>query len=202
MHSSAVEHAALVRRVRLVSWLSLGWMAAEATIALAAGLAASSIALIGYGLDSGVEAAAGAVVIWRFTGERIRSDAAERRAQKVDAASFFLLAPYIVVAAVQRLATANTARASWVGIGLALASIVLMPLFGRAKQGLGSRLCSRATVGEGIQNVLCAYLSLALLIGLAANALLGLQWADPVAALVVAVVAARAGMRTWRGEAC
>jgi divalent metal cation (Fe/Co/Zn/Cd) transporter len=142
------------------------------------------------------------VVIWRFTGSRVHSDDAEARAQKVVAATFFLLAPYIAVEAVHHLVTGNEAQSSWIGIGLALISITLMPLFGRAKKGLGSRLESHATSGEGTQNILCAYLSLAILVGLGANAVLGLWWADPLVALVVAVVAVQAGVKTWRGETC
>jgi divalent metal cation (Fe/Co/Zn/Cd) transporter len=138
----------------------------------------------------------------RFTGERIHSEEAETRAQKIVAATFFLLAPYIVVAAIQHLATGNQARASWVGVGLAIISITLMPQFGRVKKRLGNQLQSNATAGEGTQNILCAYLSLAILIGLGANALFGLWWADPLVALLVAVVAVQAGVRTWRGEAC
>jgi divalent metal cation (Fe/Co/Zn/Cd) transporter len=110
--------------------------------------------------------------------------------------------PYIVVAAIQHLATGNEARASWVGIGLAIVSGFLMPLFGRAKKELGGRLRSAATAGEGTQNTLCGYLSLAILVGLAANALFGLWWADPVVALFVAMVALQAGVKTWRGQGC
>jgi len=196
------EHATLVRRVKLISWLSLAWMTAEGAIGVTAGIMANSIALIGYGLDSTIEGIASIVIIWRFTGRRIHSDDAEARAQKIVAATFFLLAPYIIVAAIQHLATGNQARASWVGIGLAIVSITLMPQFGRVKKRIGNQLRSNATAGEGTQNILCAYLSLAILIGLGANALFGLWWADPLVALLVAVVAVQAGVRTWRGEAC
>src|SRR6266566_1663691 len=196
------ERAALVRRVKVISWLSLGWMTAEGAIGVTAGIMANSIALIGYGLDSTIEGIASLVIIWRFTGDRIHSEEAEGRAQKIVAATFFLLAPYIIVAAIQHLATGNEARASWVGIGLAVVSITLMPQFGRVKKRIGNRLRSNATAGEGTQNILCAYLSLAILFGLGANALFGLWWADPLVALVVAIVAVQAGQRTWRGEAC
>jgi divalent metal cation (Fe/Co/Zn/Cd) transporter len=195
-------HSTLVRRVKLLSWLSLAWMTAEGAIGVTAGILANSIALIGYGLDSTIEGIASIVVIWRFTGHRVHSDDAEARAQKVVAISFFLLAPYIVVEAVHRLLSNEESQASWVGIGLAIVSIAIMPVFGRAKKGLGSRLQSAATTGEGIQNILCAYLSLAILIGLAANAVLGLWWADPTVALVVAAVAINAGVRTWQGRGC
>jgi divalent metal cation (Fe/Co/Zn/Cd) transporter len=196
------EQAFLVRRVKLISWLSLAWMTAEGAIGVAAGIAANSIALIGYGLDSTIEGIASLVIIWRFTGARIHSDAAEARAQKIVAVTFFLLAPYIVVAAIHHLATGSEAQASWVGIGLAIVSGSLMPLFGRAKKRLGDELHSAATAGEGTQNLLCGYLSLTILSGLAANALLGFWWADPLVALVVAVVAVQAGARTWHGDSC
>jgi divalent metal cation (Fe/Co/Zn/Cd) transporter len=192
----------LIRRVKLLSWLSLAWMTTEGAIGVTAGILANSIALIGYGLDSTIEGIASIVIIWRFTGNRIHSDHAETRAQKIVALSFFLLAPYIIIAAVQHLITGNQARASWVGIGLAIVSIMLMPLFGRTKKRIGNQLQSAATAGEGTQNILCAYLSLAILIGLGANALLGLWWADPLVALIVAVVAVQAGARTWRGQSC
>ena len=196
------EHSALVRRVKLISWLSLGWMTAEGAIGVTAGIMANSIALIGYGLDSTIEGIASIVITWRFTGHHVHSDDAETRAQKIVAATFFLLAPYIIVSASHRLVTGNQAHASWVGIGLALISITLMPQFGRAKKRIGDRLRSHATAGEGTQNILCAYLSLAILVGLGANALFGLWWADPLVALIVAVVAVQAGFRTWRGESC
>jgi divalent metal cation (Fe/Co/Zn/Cd) transporter len=195
-------HATLIRRVKLLSWLSLAWMTAEGAIGVTAGILANSIALIGYGLDSTIEGIASIVIIWRFTGNRIHSDDAETRAQKIVALSFFLLAPYIIIAAVQHLITGNQARASWVGIGLAIVSITLMPLFGRAKKRIGNQLQSAATAGEGTQNILCAYLSLAILIGLGANALFGLWWADPTVALIVAIVAVQAGVQTWRGQGC
>ena len=196
------ERTALIQQVKLISWLSLAWMTAEGAIGVTAGITANAIALIGYGLDSSIEGIASIVIIWRFTGQRIHSDNAEQRAQKIVALTFFLLAPYIVVAAIQHLATGNQARASWVGIGLALISITLMPLFGRAKKRIGNQLHSNATAGEGTQNILCAYLSFAILIGLAANAVLGFWWADPLVALIIAIVAIQAGILTWRRQAC
>src|SRR5712691_4068973 len=120
-------HATLIRRVKLLSWLSLAWMTAEGAIGLTAGIVANSIALIGYGLDSTIEGIASIVIIWRFTGDRIHSEHAETRAQKVVAISFFLLAPYIIVEALHRLITGQHPQASWVGIGLAIVSISLMP---------------------------------------------------------------------------
>ena len=196
------EHATLVWRVKLISWLSLAYMGVEAVVGIYAGVAANSIALVGWGIDSTIEGVASLVIIWRFTGERIHSDEAERTAQKVVAVSFFLLAPYVAIGATRQLVTGTEPKASWVGIALALSSIVFMPLFGYAKKRIGNELSSPATAGEGTQNILCAYLSVAILVGLAANALAGWWWADPLVALLVAVVAVQAGLRTWRGEAC
>jgi divalent metal cation (Fe/Co/Zn/Cd) transporter len=177
-------------------------MTTEGVIGTVAGVMANSIALIGYGLDSTITGVASLIIIWRFTGDRVDSDDAERRAQKIVAITFFLLAPYIIAAATHHLVTGSQAQASWIGIWLAVVSVTLMPIFGRAKKRLGNRLGSSATTGEGTQNILCAYLSLAILIGLGANAVLGLWWADPLVALIVATVALRTGVRTWRGETC
>lgn len=196
------ERRTLIARVKLISWLSLVWMTAEGVIGTTAGIMANSIALIGYGVDSTITGVASVIIIWRFSGDRVDSDRAEARAQKIVAITFFLLAPYIIVAAIHHLLTGSEAQASWIGIGLAIVSITLMPLFGRAKKRIGNRLQSHATTGEGTQNILCAYLSLAILVGLAANAILGLWWADPLVALIVATVALQTGARTWRGQAC
>jgi divalent metal cation (Fe/Co/Zn/Cd) transporter len=196
------EHATLVWRVKLISWFSLAFMCVEAVVGVYAGLVAGSIALIGWGIDSCIEGVASLVIIWRFTGDRIHSEDAERTAQKVVAMSFFLLAPYVAIEATRQLVTGTAPRASWIGIALALSSIIAMPLFGHAKKRIGSQLNSAATAGEGTQNILCAYLSVAILVGLAANALLGWWWADPLVALLVAVVAVQAGLRTWRGQGC
>jgi divalent metal cation (Fe/Co/Zn/Cd) transporter len=195
-------HAALVRRVKLISWLSLAWMTTEAIVGVLAGIAAGSIALIGWGIDSTIEGVASLVIIWRFTGDRVHSEDAEAIARKVVAISFFLLAPYIVIEATRRLITGSEAQASWVGVGLAISAVLLMPIFGQAKKRIGTRLGSGATAGEGTQNILCAYLSVAILVGLSANALFGMWWADPLVALVVALVAVQAGVQTWRGESC
>lgn len=195
-------HATLVRRVKLISWLSLVWMTAEAAIGVLAGVAAGSIALIGWGIDSTIEGIASLIIIWRFTGHRIHSADAENTARRVVAVSFFLLAPYVAIEAVRQLATGSEPKGSWVGVGLAISAVGLMPIFGYAKKRLGNQLQSAATAGEGTQNILCAYLSVAILIGLAANALFGLWWADPGVALVVALVAIQAGANTWRGRGC
>jgi divalent metal cation (Fe/Co/Zn/Cd) transporter len=192
----------LERRARMLAWGGIGWHVIEFGIALGAGIAAGSIALIGFGADSLVEAFAGLVVVWLFTGRRLGSEAAERRAQQLIAISFFALAAYIGVEAVRTIVTANEPRTSWVGVGLAAFTAPTMPLLALAKRRVGRRLGSAATVKEGAQSLVCAYLSVALLAGLLANALAGWWWADPTAALVIAGVAAREGRESWRGEGC
>ena len=196
------ERARLQRRARLLAWGGNAWHVAEFAIALVAGIAAGSIALIGFGIDSLIEVLAGVVVVWLFTGSRIGSHAAERRAQRAISISFYLLAAYIAVEAVRTLAAGDHPDASWVGIGLAAFTAATMPLLARAKRRVGNALGSSATVSEAKQTSLCAYLSFALLVGLGANAVLGLWWADPAAALVIAAIAAREGVHSWRGEAC
>ena len=197
------EREALMRRARLLAWGGNAWHVVEFAIALGAGLAAGSIALIGFGLDSLIEVAAGTVIVWLFTGRRVDDrERAERRAQQLIAVSFFLLAAYIAVEAGRDLIGGDHPQTSWVGIGLAAVTAPTMPLLARAKRRIGHQLGSSATVSEGAQNMVCAYLSVALLIGLSANALLSWWWADPLAALVIAVVAAREGVQSWRGDAC
>jgi divalent metal cation (Fe/Co/Zn/Cd) transporter len=196
------SRAPLVRRAKLLSWLSLVWMTAEGTVGVIAGLIAGSVALTGFGLDSAIEGAASAIVIWRFTGGRESSDAAERRAQKLVGVSFFLLAPYIAAEALFTLVDAERPSTSWVGIGLALGSIVLMPFLGRAKSRLGARLGSSATAGEGAQNMLCAYMAAGVLVGLLANTVLGWWWLDPVIALGIAGLAVQEGREAWSGDVC
>ena len=190
------------RRARLLSWLSLVWMGAEGTIAITAGVLAGSIALIGFGIDSAIEGLASLVIVWRFTGSRLFSDRAEERARKLVAIQFFLLAPYLTAEAIERLVTGDQPEGSLTGIGLVASSVVGMPFLGIAKRRLADRLGSVATRGEGTQNLLCAYLAAAVLVGLLANVLFGTWWLDPAAALVVAAVAVREGRGSWRGDGC
>ena len=190
------------RRARLLAWLSLGWMTVEGAVGIAAGVAAGSIALVGFGLDSAIEGFASLIVIWRFSGSRTMSESSERRAQRLVAVSFLLLAPYVAFEATRDLVTGSHPDTSWLGIALAITSVVAMPLLGRAKQRLGARLDSAATAGEGTQNMLCAYLAGAVLIGLVGNAAFGAWWLDPVAAFVIAGVALDEGREIWRGDDC
>jgi divalent metal cation (Fe/Co/Zn/Cd) transporter len=185
-----------------LAWLGIGWHGIEAAIAIGAGIAASSIALVGFGADSLIESVAGFVLLWRFASRRAGSEAAEQRAQKLIGASFFALAAYVGVEAIRTLALADHPDVSWVGIGLSAFTLVTMPPLAIAKSRLGERLSSSATKSEGRQNMLCAYLSAALLIGLGGNAAFGLWWLDPAVALLIAAVAVNEGREAWRGESC
>jgi len=169
---------------------------------VAAGLVAGSIGLIGLGLSSVVEGLASVIVIWRFTGSRTNSATSERNAQKAVAISFWLLAPYVAVEGIHKLIAGEHPETSVAGIALTASSLVLMPLLGRAKLRLGERLGSLATAGEGTQNLLCAALAGAVLIGLLGQTLFGAWWLDPLAALFIAAVAVKEGRAAWAGEVC
>jgi divalent metal cation (Fe/Co/Zn/Cd) transporter len=199
---SASDRARLERRARHLAWGGIAWHFVEFAIAIGAGVAANSIALIAFGADSLIEAAAGFVVVWLFTGNRVGSHTAERRAQQMIAVSFYVLAAYVFVEATRSLVTVSEPGVSWVGIGLAAITAPTMPLLARAKRRVGEELGSSATVKEGAQSLICAYLSVALLVGLLSNALLGWWWADPITALVIAGVAVKEGRESWRGEGC
>lgn len=190
------------RRARLLSWISLAWMGAEGALAITAGILAGSIALVGFGIDSFIEGIASLVIVWRFTGARLHSDAAERRAQRLVAIQFFVLAPYVSFEAIEKLVGGDQPRTSWLGVALTASSLAGMPMLGIAKRRLAEKLGSAATRGEGMQNILCAYLAAAVLAGLLGNTLFGLWWLDPVAALAIAAVAVKEGRASWRGEGC
>lgn len=192
----------LAARVRWLSWFSLWYMVAEGTVAILSGVVAGSVALIGFGIDSGIEGFASAIIVWRFTGHRITSAAAEDRAQRLVAIQFFVLAPYVGFESVRALVLGERPDVSWPGIALAASSVVVMPWLGVAKQRLADRLGSAATRGEGSQNLLCAYLAGALLVGLLGNAAFGGWWLDPLVGMLIAGVAVREGLETWRGEGC
>jgi divalent metal cation (Fe/Co/Zn/Cd) transporter len=192
----------LERRARLLAWGGNAWHFIEFAIAVTAGIAAGSVALIGFGIDSLIESLAAFVIVWLFTGGRGSSEASERRAQRMIAVSYFVLVAYIGVEATRDLIGGHHPGASWVGIGLAAFTAPTMPFLARAKRTVGHKLNSSATVSEASQNMICAYLSIALLAGLLANALAGWWWADPAAALIIATVAAREGLRAWKGDSC
>lgn len=200
--ASGQERLRLAARVRLLSWISLAYMSVEGVVAITAGVLAGSVALVGFGIDSAIEGFASAIIVWRFTGTRIFSDAAERRAQKLVALQFFALAPYVAFESVQALVLAERPDVSVVGIVLSATSVVVMPYLGIAKQRLADRLGSAATKGEGRQNLLCAYLAAALLVGLVGNALIAAWWLDPVVGLLIAGLAVKEGREAWKGEGC
>ena len=189
-------------RARALSWVSLVWMAGEGALGLIAGATAGSISLIGWALGSVIEGLASVIVVWRFTGERIVSETAERRAQKAVAVSFFLLAPYVGIESIRDLLAEHRADASTLGIVVTAASLGLMPLLGWAKQCLARRLGSAATAGEGLQNLMCAAQACAVLVGLAATAAFGWSWVDPMIGLLLAGWAIRAGTAAWHGDDC
>ena len=192
----------LARLARLLSWLTLAWMGIEGGVAIGAAIIAGSVALLGFGLDSGIEAMASIIVIWRFTGTRLASATSERRAQQLVAVSFFLLAPYIAAEAIHALAAGERAETSIVGLVLTAGTAVFEPVLGVAKRRIGTRLGSSATAGEGAQNLLCAYLAMAVFAGLAANTLLGVWWLDGAVALMIAGWAVLEGRRAWAGRSC
>ena len=192
----------LVHRARLLARLGLAWHGIEAALAIGAGIAASSIALVGFGADSLVESIAGVVLLWRLGESRIESERAERRAQRLIGLSFWLIAAYVGLEAMRSLLGSDQPSVSYVGIGLAAVALVTMPPLAAAKARVAQQLGSAATRSEGRQNLLCAYLSGALLIGLGANAALGWWWADPLTALLIAGVAVNEGRDAWRGEGC
>jgi divalent metal cation (Fe/Co/Zn/Cd) transporter len=178
-------------------------MAAEGVLGLIAGFAAGSIALVGWALGSAIEGLASVIVVWRFTGSRMLSETAERRAQKAVAVSFWLLAPYIAIEAIRDLAAHHPASTTALGIALTAASVIIMPALGIAKHRLGERLGSGATAGEGTQNLMCAAQAAAVLLALAVVAIWPGGWPiDPIIALGIAGWSVWEGNRSWRGADC
>jgi divalent metal cation (Fe/Co/Zn/Cd) transporter len=198
--------AAWRRRARWacgLAWVSMAAMLAEGVIGIWQGLAVGSIALTGWALGSLPEALASAMVAWRFSGSRTLSEHAERRAQHGVALSFWLTAPYIAAESAHHLFAERHADTSVIGIALTAASLVLMPILGRAKQVLAARLGSAATSGEGTQNYFCGAQAAAVLVGLAVTAAWpGFWWFDPVIGLGIAAAAIWQGVKSWRGDDC
>jgi divalent metal cation (Fe/Co/Zn/Cd) transporter len=199
---TVADRKKLEHQARLLARGGIAYHVLEAGVAIGAGIVAGSIALIGFGADSLIESLAGLVVLWLFTGARLGSRTAERRAQQLVAVSFFLLAAYVGVESLRSLIAGHEPATSWVGIGLAAFTAPTMPLLAAWKRRVGRQLNSAATVKEASQTQLCAYLSIALLVGLGANALFGLWWMDPAAALFIAAVAIKEGRESWRGDGC
>lgn len=197
---TAQRRAVLVRRVRWVVAATIAYNVVEAVVAIAAGRAASSGALIAFGLDSVVEVLSAAAVAWQFAAPDHRSR--ERVAMRLIAISFFGLAAFVTVDAARALLTGHEPDESPVGIALAAVSVVVMPVLSWFERRTGRELGSASAVADSRQTLLCAYLSGVLLVGLLLNATLGWAWADPIAALVIAGVAVKEGVEAWRGDAC
>jgi divalent metal cation (Fe/Co/Zn/Cd) transporter len=186
-----------------LAWISMAAMLTEGVVGLWQGLAVGSIALTGWALGGLPEALASATVAWRFSGSRTLSETAERRAQRGVALSFWLTAPYVAAESVHHLLGGHHAESSVIGMALTAASLVLMPILGRAKHSLAERLDSAATAGEGNQNYLCGAQAGAVLVGLAVAAVWpSCWWFDPVIGLGIAAAAIWQGVKSWRGEDC
>ena len=186
------------RAVRL-AWATIAWNVVEAVVAVSAGSAAGSIALVGFGLDSTVEVMSAVVIVWQFRG--LPADR-ERRALRLIAVSFFALAAYVAVQALVDVLRRSEPQSSGVGIGLAIASLIVMPTLAHVKRSNGEAMGSVTVVADSKQTALCAYLSAILLAGLILNAIAGWWWADPLAAIAIAALAANEGREAWRGETC
>jgi len=206
-HTSTTTHVddptrreQLGRRAQLLAAASVSYNVIEAVIAITAGLAAGSVALVGFGLDSMVEVSSGLIILWQFRHHVPESR--ERQALRLMALSFFALAAYVTFESVRALLNGHDPDPSPVGIGLAIASLTVMPFLSWAQRRTGKRLGSNAVVADSTQTLLCTYLSAVLLVGLVLNATLGWSWADPIAGLVIAAIAVKEGCEAWRGEGC
>ena len=206
MSGLAVSRPELLRRGLRLEYLTVGWNIVEGLIAIGAGLAAGSIALVAFGVDSFVETVSGLVLIWRLSAEaRGRLDEesverVERRAERLVGAAFLLLAAYVAFEAVRSLVEQEASDASPVGIVLTAVSIAVMVWLASAKRRVGEALGSRALIADSRQTAACWYLSLVTLTGLALNAAFGWWWADPLAALGIVVLLVREGIEALRGE--
>jgi divalent metal cation (Fe/Co/Zn/Cd) transporter len=198
--ATPADRRRLGRRAQLLAGASVAYNAVEAVVAVGAGLAAGSVALVGFGLDSVVEMSSGLIVLWQFRHRMPESR--ERQALRMIALSFFALAAYVTVESVRALSGSGDPEASPVGIGLAIASLAVMPVLSWAQRRTGRALGSATVVADSTQTLLCTYLSAVVLAGLVVNATLGWSWADPVAGLVIAAVAGKEGLEAWRGDAC
>jgi divalent metal cation (Fe/Co/Zn/Cd) transporter len=194
------RRAVLQKRIRLIVAVTIGYNLIEAIIAIAAGTAASSGALIAFGLDSTIEVLSAAAVAWQFT--RADPERWEKGTLRVIALAFFALALYVGVTAVWTLADGADVEHSTVGIVLTALSVVIMPFLSFAERRTGHELGSATAVADSQQTLICTYLSAAVLVGLLLNTLVGWWWADPVASLVIVAFAVREGIEAWKGDAC
>jgi divalent metal cation (Fe/Co/Zn/Cd) transporter len=200
----ALDRHHLARRGRRLEYLTIAWNSLEGLAAIAAGALAGSVSLVGFGVDSAIEVTSGAALLWRLSADHdpARRERRERLALRIVAVAFLALATYIAVEAAADLWNGAAPAPSPVGIGLAVASLVIMPLLARAKRRVAGALGSRALHADATQTDLCAYLSAILLGGLVLNATFGLWWADPVAALLMTPIIVTEGVKGLRGDAC
>ncbi len=204
--AAPIQAGSNVARLRRWAWvltlLTIGWNSVEAVVAIGSGLLAGSIALVGFGLDSVVEVSSAVVIVWRLT--RGNSEAAERRAVRLIALTFFAIALYVSVDAALKLAGIDNApEHSPVGLAITALSLVVMPALAWGKRRVAAGLGSVALQADAAETQLCTYLSAVVLIGLGANALVGWWWMDPLAGLVVAALAVREGRAAWTsGDLC
>lgn len=201
------ERAPLLKRALALEYLTVAWNVIEAVVAIGAGLAANSVALVGFGIDSVVESISGGVLIWRLNAEEGGMDAEaierlDRRAHKLVAGSLFALAAYVGVDAIRALWIRDMPEASSVGIALTALSMAVMAWLARAKRRAAAALRSRALEADSFQTSACWWLSVCALSGIALNAALGWWWADPAAALVMVAFILKEAREGWRGEDC
>ncbi|SEB21758.1 MULTISPECIES: cation transporter [unclassified Mycobacterium] len=200
MTLTEVRRGQLARRIRWLVAATISYNVIEAVVALSEGARVSSAALVGFGLDSVIEVSSAAAVAWQFAGAD--AEAREKTALRIIAFSFFALAAYVTVDAVRALLGFGEAQHSTIGIVLAVASLIVMPVLSYAQRRAGRELGSRSAVADSKQTLLCTYLSAVLLIGLLVNSILGWSWADPIAALVIAAIAVKEGVNAWQGDVC
>ena len=201
IEDTAVVRAGNVRRGRLLEYFTLAWNLLEAAIAIFSGIIAGSISLVGFGIDSVIECLSGGVLLWRLR-EGEHGDSRERLALKLVGVSFFALAAYIAFEAIKSLVAYEPPNVSYVGIGIAALSLVVMPLLARAKRKVAASIHSHALEADARQSDLCTYLSAILLGGLILNAVFGWWWADPVAGLIMITIIAKEGVDALRGKNC
>lgn len=193
----------LARRVRLLVLAAISYNVIEAVVAVSAGVAASSTALLGFGLDSVIEVSSAAAVAWQFSARgHAGRQAREYVALRITSLSFFALAAFVAADSLRGLLSTDRPAHSLTGLILAASSLVIMPLLSAAQRGAGRQLGSASAVADSKQTLLCTYLSGVLLVGLLANLTFGWWWADPVAGLVIAVIAVAEGRAAWRGDGC
>lgn len=197
---SIARRALLSRRIRIFVAITISYNVVEAIIALAEGTRVSSAALFGFGLDSVIEVSSAAAVAWQFSAPDPTSR--EKTALRVIAFSFFGLAAYVSFDAIRSLFGLGEAQHTSVGIVLAAVSLAIMPALSYAQRRAGRELGSLSAVADSKQTLLCTYLSAVLLVGLLLNSVLGWSWADPIAALVIAVIAVKEGINAWKDDPC